>query len=93
MDFDEERDFAGQGPLTVMDMEEDAEMFALLLKHMPSFIDAADIEQIVRDILVQPPVVVPVVQEATAAGELPPLDADAANVLSRSGRILQDHVG
>ncbi len=44
MDFDEERDFADQGPLTDMDMEEDAEMLALLLKHMPSCIDAADIE-------------------------------------------------
>ena len=56
MDFDEERDFADQGPLTDMDMEEDAEMLALLLKHMPSCIDADDIEQLVRDILVQPPV-------------------------------------
>ncbi len=33
-----------------MDMEEDAEMLALLLKHMPACIDAADIEQLVRDI-------------------------------------------
>ena len=31
------------------------------------------------------------VQEAVAAGDLPPLDADAANVFSRSERILQDH--
>jgi hypothetical protein len=66
MDSDEERDFADQGPLTDMDMEEDAEMLALLLKHMPSCIDAADIEQLVRDIPVQPPVAIPVrtVQEA-----------------------------
>ena len=93
MDDDEERDFADQGPLTDMDMEEDAEMLALLLKHMPSCIDAADIEQLVRDIPDQPPVVIPVrtVQEAVAAGDLPPLDADAANVFSRSERILQDH--
>ena len=93
MDFDEERDFADQGPLTDMDMEEDAEMFALLLKHLPSCIDAADIEQLERDIPVQPPVVVPVrtVQEAVAAGDLPPLDEDAAHVFSRSERILQDH--
>ena len=85
MDSDEERDFADQGPLTDMDMEEDAEMLALLLKHMPSCIDAADIEQLLRDIPDQPPVVIPVrtVQEAVAAGDLPPLDADAANV-SRS---------
>jgi hypothetical protein len=56
-----------------MDMEEDAKMLAPLLKHMPSCIDAADIEQLVRDIPVQPPVVVPVrtVQEAVAAGDLP----------------------
>jgi hypothetical protein len=73
MDFDEECDFADQGPLTDMYMEEDAEMLALLLKHMPSCIDTADIEQLVRDIPVQPPVVVPVrtVQEAVAAGDLP----------------------
>ena len=49
MDFDEERDFADQGALTVLDMEEDAEMLALLLKHMPSCIDAADIEPQIRD--------------------------------------------
>ena len=93
MDFDVERDYADQGPLSAMDMEEDAEILTLLLKHMPSCIDAADIEQLVRDIPVQPPVVVPVrtVQEAVAAGDLPPLDADAANVFSRSERILQDH--
>jgi hypothetical protein len=86
MDFDEERDFAEQDPLTDMDMEEDAEMLALLLKHMPSCIGAADIEQLVRDIPVQPQVVVPVrtIQEAVAAGDLPPLDADAGNVFSRS---------
>ncbi len=64
--------------ITDMDMEEDAEMFELLLKHMPPCIDAADIEQLVQDIPEQPPVVIPVrtVQEAVAAGDLPPLDAD-----------------
>ena len=31
MDFDEERDFADQGPLSDMDMAEDEEMLALLL--------------------------------------------------------------
>jgi hypothetical protein len=93
MDIDEERDFADQGPLTDMDLEEDAKILSLLLKHMPSCIDAADIEQLVRDIHVQPPVVVPVrtVQEAAADGDLPSLDADAANVFSRSEHILQDH--
>jgi hypothetical protein len=60
---------------------------------MSTCIDAADIEQLVQDIPVQPVVVVPVrtLQEAVAAGALPPLDADAANVFSRSQRILQDH--
>ncbi len=77
-----------------MDMEEDAKILTLLWKHMPSCIDAADIEQVVRDIPVQPSVVVPVrtVQEAVAAGDLPPLDAEAANVFSLSEHILQDHV-
>ncbi len=82
MDLDEERDFADQGPLTDMDMEEDAEILSLLLKYTPSCIDAADIEQLVQDIPVQSPVVVPVrtVQEAVAAEDLPPLDADSANL-------------
>ena len=34
-----------------MDMEEDTEILALLLKHMSSCIDAADIEQLVREIM------------------------------------------
>jgi hypothetical protein len=44
---------------------------------------------------VQPPVVVPVrtVQEAVAAGDLLPLDVNAANVFSQSEHILQEHVG
>jgi hypothetical protein len=45
MDFDEERDFADQGPLTDIDMEEDSQILATLLKHLPSCINAADIEQ------------------------------------------------
>ncbi len=40
MDSDEEHDFADQGPLTDIDMEEDAEMLVLLLEHMPACIDA-----------------------------------------------------
>jgi hypothetical protein len=32
------------------------------------------------------------VQEAVAAGDLPPLDVDAANVFSQSEHILQEHV-
>ena len=94
MDADEERDYADQDPLSDMDMEEDAEILATLLKHIPSCMSAADIEQLLQDIPVQPPVVVPVrtVQEAIAAGDLPPLDVDAADVFSQSERILQEHV-
>jgi hypothetical protein len=82
MDADEERDYADQDPLSEMDMEEDAEILATLLKHIPSCISAADIEQLLQDIPVQPPVVVPArtVQEAIAAGDLPPLDVDAARL-------------
>ena len=63
-----------------MDMEEDAEILATLLKHIPYCMSAADIKQLLQDIPVQPAVVVPVrrVQEAIAAGDLPPLDVDAA---------------
>ncbi len=43
MNFEEESNVADQGPLTDMDMEEDAEILALLLK-----LAAADIEQFVR---------------------------------------------
>ena len=56
--------------------------------------NADDIEQLLQDIPVQPPVVVPVrtIQEALEAGDLPPLDVDAADVFSQSERILQEHV-
>ncbi len=55
---------------------------------------AADIEQLLQDIPVQPQVIFPVrtVQEAVAAGDLPPLDVDAAYVCSESERILQQQV-
>ena len=71
MDADEERDYADQDPLSDMDMEEDAEILATLLKHIPSCMSAADIEQLLQDIPVQPPVVVPfrTVQKAIAAGD------------------------
>ncbi len=36
MDFDKERDFSDQGPLTDMEMEEDAEITSLLLKDLIS---------------------------------------------------------
>ncbi len=86
IDSDEERDFADQGPLTDMDIEEDAQILATVLKHISSCMHAADIEQLLQDIPVQPQVVVPVrtEQEAVAAGDLLPLDVDAANVCSGS---------
>jgi len=94
MDADEARDYADQDPPSDMDMEDDAEILATLLKHIPSCMNADDIEQLLQDIPVQPPVVVPVrtVQEAVAAGDIPPLDVDAAEVFSQSERILQEHV-
>ncbi len=56
--------------------------------------NADDIEQLLQEIPVHPPAVVPVrtVQEAVAACDLPPLDVDAANVFSQSEHIMQDHV-
>ena len=82
MDPDEARDYADQFPLSDRDMEEDNQILATLLQRIPSCKTASDIEQLMQDIPVQPPVVVPVrtVQEAVAAGDLPPLDVDAANI-------------
>ena len=69
MEFDEERDFADQGPLTDIDMEEDSQILATLLKHLPTCIYAADMEHLLQDIPVQPPVAVPArtMQEAISA--------------------------
>jgi hypothetical protein len=94
MDFDEDRDFADQGPFTDEDREEDAQILATLLKHISSCMNAAYIEQLLQDIPVQPPVENPArtVQEAVAAGDLPPLNVDAANAFTQSERILQEHV-
>ena len=94
MDADEARDYADQDPPSDMDMEDDAEILATLLKHIPSCMNADDIEQLLQAIPDQPPVVVPVktVQEAVAAGDIPPLDVDAAEVFSKSEHILQEHV-
>ena len=50
MDSDEERDYADKKTLSDMDMEEDAEILATLLKHIPSCMSAADIEQLLQDI-------------------------------------------
>ena len=55
MDFDEEGDFADQSHLTDIDMEEDAQILEILLRHLPSCMNAADIEQLMQDIPVQPP--------------------------------------
>jgi hypothetical protein len=60
MDADEARDYADQEPLTDMHMDEDAEILATLLKHIPSCMSADDIEKLLQDIPVQPPVVVPI---------------------------------
>jgi hypothetical protein len=53
MDADEERDYADQDPLSDMDMQEDAEILATLLKHIvshiPSCMNADDIEQLLQD--------------------------------------------
>jgi hypothetical protein len=94
MDYDEQRDFADQGPPNDEDLEEDEQILATLLKDIPSCMNAADIQQLLQDIPVQPPVAVPVktVQEAVGAGDLPPLDVEAGNVFSQSERILQEHV-
>jgi hypothetical protein len=75
-------------------MTEDNEILATLLKHMRYCMNADDIQQLLQEIPVHQPAVVPVrtVQEAVAAGDLPPLDVDAANVFSLSKLILQDHV-
>ena len=85
MDADEERDYADQDPLSDLDMEEDAEILATLLKHIPSCMNADDIEQLLQDIPVQPPVVVPVrtVQEAIAAW-MQPTSSHRANAFFRN---------
>ncbi len=84
MDPDEVCDSADQRPLPDMDMEEDNRIPVTLLRHIPSYMTAADIDQLQQEIPVQQPVVVPVrtVQEAVAAGYLPPLDMDAGTGVS-----------
>jgi hypothetical protein len=83
LDYDEQCDFADQGPLTDMDLEEDEQILATLLKDIPTCMNAADIQLLLQDIPVQPPVAVPVktVQETVAAGDMPPLDVEAGNVI------------
>ena len=69
MDPDNAHDYADQFPLSDKDMEEDNQILATLLKQLSSCINAADIEQLLQDIHMQQPVVVPVrtVHEAVAA--------------------------
>ncbi len=55
MDSDEASDFADQGPPTDMDLEEDTQ---ILLKHICACMNADDIELLLQDIPVQPPVVI-----------------------------------
>jgi hypothetical protein len=94
MDPDEQRDYADQGPPSDSDLDGDTQILATLLKHIPECIDAADIELLLQDIPVQPPVVIPArsMQEAIQAEDIPPPDVDAANIFSQSERILQEHV-
>ncbi len=40
MDSDEERDFADQDPLSDMDIEEDAQILATVLRHVPFCMNA-----------------------------------------------------
>ncbi len=69
MDPDEARDYADQFLLSDRDMEEDNQILATLLERIPSCKTASDIDQLLQDIPVLPPVVVLVrtVQEAVAA--------------------------
>jgi hypothetical protein len=94
MDTNEEHDFADQGPPSDFELEEDTQILATLLKHIPACIDAADIELLLQYIPVQPPVVIPArtMQETVQANTLHPLDVDAANVFSQSEHILQEHI-
>ena len=68
MDADDARDYADQDPPSDMDMEEDAEILATLLKHIPSCMSADDIQQLLQDLPVQPPVVVPIRTVTNSAG-------------------------
>jgi hypothetical protein len=74
MDPDEERDFADQRPHSDSDLDGDTQILATLLKHIPGCINAADIELLLQDIPVQPPVVIPdrTMQEAIQAEDMPP---------------------
>jgi len=53
MDSDEERDFTDQGSPSDFESEEDTQILATLLKHIPACINAADIELLLQDIPVR----------------------------------------
>ncbi len=65
---DEERDFADQHPPSDSDLDGDTQILATLLKHIPECINAADIELLLQDIRVQPPVVIPARRAQDYAG-------------------------
>jgi hypothetical protein len=95
MNPDEERGFAGEGPPSDSDLEEDTQILATVLKHIPTCINAADIKLLLLQDISSPeqqPVVIPArtMQEAVQAKDLPPLDVDSANVFSQNERILQE---
>ncbi len=56
-----------------------------MMKHMPSCMNADDVKQLLQEIPVHLPAVVPVrtMQEAVAAGDLPPLHVDAAQLVAQ----------
>ena len=73
MDPDEQRDYADQAPPSDSDLDGDTQILATLFKHIPECIDTADIELLLQDIPVQPPVVIPArtMQEAIQAEDMP----------------------
>ncbi len=84
MDPDEQRDYANQGPPSDLDLDGDTQILATLLKHISECIDAADIELLLQDIPVQPPVVIPArtMQEAIQAEDMPPFLIIACYMIS-----------
>jgi hypothetical protein len=77
------------------DMEEDVQNLATLMKHLLPCMYAGDIEQLLRDIPEQPPLVVPArtVQEAVDAGDLlhwmwmQPMSSHRANTFCRTASV------
>jgi hypothetical protein len=59
MDPDEERDFADQALPQTWTWKKDTQILATLLKHIHACINTADIDVLLEEIPVQPPVVIP----------------------------------